>query len=902
MIAARARQPEGVPGSRRRRAAIDAYAEWLRTVGEPVIPYEGVLWTVRVAAAHLPRRPRRRRDPARPAQPRGAPGRLPRAADRAGRSRAGRCWSAGLLLLAFVVFHILHFTTGTIEPTSSPRAPSTTTSTRRSRQPGVRRDLRARRSLSSASTSATRSGAASRPPAGTSPNRNPTFRADSAFAALVVADRLRRGADRVLDGDRLEDAEACWHDRALTLDARIPDGPIEDKWQSWLDDHRLVGPRQRGDHTVIVVGTGLAGASAAATLAGQGYRVEAFCFQDSARRAHSIAAQGGINATKDYANEGDSVKRLFVDTMKGGDFRAREANVWRLAETSTNIIDQAVAQGVPVQPRVRRDARDPLVRRRAGRAHLLLPRPDRPAAPARRLLGAAAPGRRRPGARSTTATSCSTSCIVDGQARGIIARNLVTGEIERHAADAVVLATGGYCNVYFLSTNAMGCNVTAAWRAHRRGAGVREPLLHPDPPDLDPAVGRVPVEADADERVASQRRPRLGAARRGRGARARRRSPRRTATTTSRSATRASATSCPATSPRGRRRSSATRASGSAPTGRAVYLDFRDAIARARRRGDRGALREPVRDVRADHRREPVEDADEDLPGAALLDGRALGRLRAADDDPRPVRDRRGELLRPRRQPARGERDDAVPRRRLLHRSRTRSPTGSAASRTTSTTDDPAFDAGRAATSASGIDAPARRRRHDPADGLPPRARRGDARQAAGSPATPRACARRSSEIREIRDEFWSRPARSSRGETGSTRRSRTPAGSPTSSSSAELMCRDALERDESCGCHLREEHQTEDGEAMRDDEQLRATSRSGSGRARAPSPSCTTEELELRGRRAGRRGATSERVVNADERLAAASRRREADGRGSSATRSTRSTPTPRSSRCSTS
>ena len=133
----------------------------------------------------------------------------------------------------------------------------------------------------------------------------------------------------------------------MRLDARIPGGPIEDKWQNWLDDHRLVGPRQRADHRVIVVGTGLAGASAAATLAGQGYTVDAFCFQDSSRRAHSIAAQGGINATKDYANEGDSIRRLFVDTMKGGDFRAREANVWRLAETSTNIIDQAVAQGVP---------------------------------------------------------------------------------------------------------------------------------------------------------------------------------------------------------------------------------------------------------------------------------------------------------------------------------------------------------------------------------------------------------------------------------------------------------------------------------------------------------------------------------------------------------------------------
>ena len=185
-----------------------------------------------------------------------------------------------------------------------------------------------------------------------------------------------------------------------TLDARIPEGPIEDKWHAWLDDHRLVGPRQRGDHTVIVVGTGLAGASASATLAGMGYKVEAFCFQDSARRAHSIAAQGGINATKDYANEGDSVKRLFVDTMKGGDFRAREANVWRLAETSTNIIDQAVAQGVPFNREYGGHAGDAVLRRRSRRAHLLLPWADRPAAAARRLFRPAAAGRRGPSPRA----------------------------------------------------------------------------------------------------------------------------------------------------------------------------------------------------------------------------------------------------------------------------------------------------------------------------------------------------------------------------------------------------------------------------------------------------------------------------------------------------------------------
>ncbi len=267
----------------------------------------------------------------------------------------------------------------------------------------------------------------------------------------------------------------------LTLDARIPDGPIEDKWHNWLDEHRLVGPRQRGDRTVIVIGTGLAGASAAATLAGMGYQVDSFCFQDSARRAHSIAAQGGINATKDYANEGDSVRRLFVDTMKGGDFRAREANVWRLAETSTNIIDQAVAQGVPFN----REYGGLLATRSFGGVLVERTFYCRGQTGQQLLLGAysalqhqVAEGR----ARVHNRHEMLDVVIVDGEARGVIARNLVTGEIERHAADCVVLASGGYCNVYFLSTNAMGCNVTAAWRAHRRGAAMANPCftqIHP---------------------------------------------------------------------------------------------------------------------------------------------------------------------------------------------------------------------------------------------------------------------------------------------------------------------------------------------------------------------------------------------------------------------------------------
>jgi succinate dehydrogenase / fumarate reductase flavoprotein subunit len=267
----------------------------------------------------------------------------------------------------------------------------------------------------------------------------------------------------------------------MNLDARIPAGAIDEKWRHWLDDHRLVGPRRRGDSTVIVVGTGLAGASAAATLAGMGYRVESFCFQDSARRAHSIAAQGGINATKDYANEGDSVRRLFVDTMKGGDFRAREANVWRLAELSSNIIDQAVAQGVPFN----REYGGGLATRSFGGVLVERTFYCRGQTGQQLLLGAYQALQQQVAegmARVHTRHEMLDLVLVDGRARGIIARNLVTGEIERHAADAVVLATGGYCNVYFLSTNALGCNVTATWRAHKRGAAFANPCytqIHP---------------------------------------------------------------------------------------------------------------------------------------------------------------------------------------------------------------------------------------------------------------------------------------------------------------------------------------------------------------------------------------------------------------------------------------
>jgi succinate dehydrogenase / fumarate reductase flavoprotein subunit len=267
----------------------------------------------------------------------------------------------------------------------------------------------------------------------------------------------------------------------IELDAKIPDGPIDSKWRTWLDSHGLVGPRNRPSRSVIVIGTGLAGASCAASLGAQGFKVKSFCFQDTPRRAHSIAAQGGINAAKDYANEGDSIQRLFYDTIKGGDFRSREANVWRLAELSANIIDQAVAQGVPFN----REYGGSLATRSFGGVLVQRTFYARGQTGQQLLLGAYSALERQVKVGNVEVFSRHEMLdvvMVDGQARGVIIRNLETGAIERFAADAVVLASGGYTNVYYLSTNAMGSNVTATWRAHKRGALFANPCytqIHP---------------------------------------------------------------------------------------------------------------------------------------------------------------------------------------------------------------------------------------------------------------------------------------------------------------------------------------------------------------------------------------------------------------------------------------
>lgn len=268
---------------------------------------------------------------------------------------------------------------------------------------------------------------------------------------------------------------------SVSLDAKAPEGPLADKWKNHKNSIRLVNPANKRSIDVIVVGTGLAGSSAAASLAEMGYNVKAFCFQDSPRRAHSIAAQGGINAAKNYQNDGDSVHRLFYDTIKGGDYRSREANVYRLAEVSANIIDQCVSQGVPFA----RDYGGLLDNRSFGGVQVSRTFYAKGQTGQQLLLGAYSALSRQVSKGKVTMYSrheMMDVVVVDGKARGIIARNLVTGEVERHGAHAVVLCSGGYGNVFFLSTNAMGSNVSAAWKAHRRGAYMANPCytqIHP---------------------------------------------------------------------------------------------------------------------------------------------------------------------------------------------------------------------------------------------------------------------------------------------------------------------------------------------------------------------------------------------------------------------------------------
>ena len=274
----------------------------------------------------------------------------------------------------------------------------------------------------------------------------------------------------------------------MELKSNIPSGPIESKWDNHRFEMKLVNPANKRKFSVIVVGSGLAGGSAAATMAELGYNVKCFYYQDSARRAHSIAAQGGINAAKNYQNDGDSVYRLFYDTVKGGDFRAREANVYRLAQVSANIIDQCVAQGVPFA----REYGGLLGNRSFGGAQVSRTFYARGQTGQQLLIGAYQALSRQVAAGKVQIFPRSEMLdlvVIDGRARGIVVRNMVTGQVESHVADAVMLATGGYANVFYLSTNAKGCNVTAAWRAHKRGAAFANPCYTQIHPTCIPVAG-----------------------------------------------------------------------------------------------------------------------------------------------------------------------------------------------------------------------------------------------------------------------------------------------------------------------------------------------------------------------------------------------------------------------------
>ena len=453
----------------------------------------------------------------------------------------------------------------------------------------------------------------------------------------------------------------------MELNARVPAGPLAEKWERHQFDLKLVNPANKRKFTVIVVGSGLAGASAAASMSELGYNVKCFCFQDSPRRAHSIAAQGGINAAKNYQNDGDSVWRLFYDTIKGGDFRAREANVYRLAEISVRIIDQCVAQGVPFA----REYGGFLANRSFGGAQVSRTFYARGQTGQQLLLGAYQALEKevqRGGVLMNSRSEMLDIVTVDGRARGIVTRDLVTGEIESHAADAVVLATGGYGNVFYLSTNARGCNVTASWRAHRRGALFANPCFTQIHPTCIPVSGdyqsKLTLMSESlrnDGRVwvpkvAGDQRSPDSIPEPERDYYLERKYPSFGNLAPRDIASRAAKEVCD----EGR---------GVGPGGRGVYLDFAASIAAAGRAHDRRALRQPVRHVPADHGRESVQGADAHLSGGALHDGWPLGGLQPDEHGAGPARAGRGELLGSRGQPAGRERADAGTGRRLLRHS-----------------------------------------------------------------------------------------------------------------------------------------------------------------------------------------------------------------------------------------
>ena len=432
---------------------------------------------------------------------------------------------------------------------------------------------------------------------------------------------------------------------------------------------KLVNPANKRKYTVLVVGTGLAGASAAASLSELGYNVKCFCFQDSPRRAHSIAAQGGINAAKNYRNDGDSIYRLFYDTVKGGDFRSREANVYRLAQISVNIIDQCVAQGVPFA----REYGGLLANRSFGGAQVSRTFYARGQTGQQLLLGAYQALEKeidRGGVTMYPRTEMLDLIVIDGRARGIVTRDMVTRQ------DRVAPRRCGRARHRRLRQRLLPLHQRQGLQRHRHlagvqaGRGVRQPLLHPDPSHLHSGERRLPVEAHADERVAPERRPGLGSQERRATSGRRRRSPKPSAITTWSGSIPASATSLRATSPPGPPRKSATRAAAWARAGSASISTSPTPSSGSGEQTIReryGNLFEMYQRITDEN---PYEVADADLPRGALHDGRALGRLQPDEHHPGPARDRRSQLLRSRRQPAGRQRADAGTGRRVLRPSR----------------------------------------------------------------------------------------------------------------------------------------------------------------------------------------------------------------------------------------
>ncbi len=600
-----------------------------------------------------------------------------------------------------------------------------------------------------------------------------------------------------------------------SIDSRIPAGPLPEKWSRHKDNSRLVAPNNRRKFEIIVVGTGLAGGSAAATLGEQGYQVKSFCYQDSARRAHSIAAQGGINAAKNYPNDGDSVYRLFYDTIKGGDFRSREANVYRLAEVANVIIDQCVEQGVPFA----REYGGLLANRSFGGAQVSRTFYARGQTGQQLLLGAYQALCRQIAAGTVEMfpqTEMLDLVVVDGQSKGIITRDLITGEIVRHAADAVVLATGGYGNVFYLSTNARGCNVTATYRAYKRGALFANPCYTQIHPTCIPVSGdyqsKLTLMSESlrnDGRVWVPKRredcakPPNEIAEQDRDYYLERKYPSFGNLAPRDISSRSAKEVCD----EGR---------GVGPGGRGVYLDFKDAIARLgeqtiRERygnlfdiyenitGD-DAYKQPMRIYPAVHYTMGGLWVDynlmSNLPGlhvlgeanfsdhganrlgaSALMQGLADGYFVLPYTLPNYLAGQMGK-----RPPVdhpefeRTENDVRSRVKRLLDANGKRS-----------------------------VDSFHREL------GLLLWDKCGMARNAAG---LKEALAR----IPELREEFWNNVTVPGQGETYNQSLER--AGRVADFLEfGELMCRDALSRDESCGGHFREEHQTPDGEALRDDE-----------------------------------------------------------------------------------